>query len=157
MLQDLNCLFSGAVGSDGTRTAQAVTATALSTNIVDTRIAALPALQDAGIGGSMLYLVVCVKDAFNTLTSLTITLETDSTSNLATSPTTHLTFSVLLAALTAGAVVACAPLPSGQFERYMAVRFTVVGSNPTLGSVIAYLTDTPPAWQAYPKNFTVDV
>lgn len=157
MMQDLNCLFSGAVGSDGQRTAQAITATTLSTNIVDTRIAALPALQDTGLAGAMLYLVVCVKDAFNTLTSLTITLETDSTSNLATSPTTHLAFNVPLAALTAGAVVACAPLPSGQFERYMAVRYTVVGANPTLGSVVAYLTDTPAAWQVYPSRVTVDV
>jgi hypothetical protein len=157
MIQELNTIFSGAVAADGTRVGQAITATALSANIVDTRIANLPALQDTGIGGSMLYLVVCVAQAFNNLTSLTITLETDSTSNLATSPTTHLTFTVPLASLTAGAVIACAPMPSGQFKRYMALRYTVNGVNPSAGSVSSYLTDTPPGWQAYPKAFTVDV
>jgi hypothetical protein len=156
MIQDTQTIFSSAVGSDGTRTPQSITATALSTNVIDTRISSLPALTDTGLGGAMLYLVVAVKDAFNTLTSLTITLETDSTSNLATSPTTHLTFSVPLAALTAGAVAACAPLPSGAFERYMGVRYTVVGSNPTLGSVVAFLTDTPPAWIAYPSRVSLD-
>jgi hypothetical protein len=157
MISELNTIFSGAVGADGQRSAQAITATALSTNVVDLRNASAPALSDTA-QSSMVYLVVCALQAFNTLTSLTITLETDSTSNLATSPTTHLTFNAPLAALTAGAVIACSPLPAGiNFERFMAVRYTVVGSNPTTGSVIAFLTDTPPAWQVYPSSFKLDV
>jgi hypothetical protein len=147
MMQDVNSIFSGAVGADGQRSAQAITATALSTNVVDLRNASAPALSDTG-QGSMLYLVVCVLQAFNSLTSLDVTLESDSTSNLATSPTVHVKLTAPLATLTAGAVAACSPLPAGaNYERYLGVRYTVVG----------YLTDTPPAWQVYPSSFRLDV
>jgi hypothetical protein len=156
VIQELNTIFSGAVGADGQRSAQAISGTALSTNILDLRNAATPVLSDTG-QGDMLYLCVTALQAFNALTSLTITLETDSTSNLATSPTTHLSFSVPLAALTAGAVIACSPLPAGiNFERYMGVRYTVVGSSPSQGSVYAFLTTDPPGWQVYPSSFRLD-
>jgi hypothetical protein len=119
MMQDVNSIFSGAVGADGQRSAQAITATALSTNVVDLRNASAPALSDTG-QGSMLYLVVCVLQAFNSLTSLDVTLESDSTSNLATSPTVHVKLTAPLATLTAGAVAACSPLPAGaNYERYL--------------------------------------
>lgn len=157
MITELNTIFSGAVGADGTRTAQAITATAVSTNVIDTRTQPLPTLQDTGVGGSMLYLVVCCLQAFNNLTSLTITLETDTASNMATSPTVHLTFTVPLAALTAGAVIACAPLPSASFKRFMATRYAVTGTNPGQGSVMAYLSADPPGWQAYPSAVKLDV
>jgi len=158
MLQDVNSIFSGAIAADGTRTAQAITATAVSTNVIDLRQNANLALKNEGVVGQNVYLNVDVIQAFNTLTSLTITLETDSTSNLATSPTTHLTFSVLLAALTAGAKVVQVALPVlPNYERYMGVRFTVVGSNPTLGSVMAYLSLDPQTNTGYPSGFTLDV
>jgi hypothetical protein len=150
MMQDVNSIFSGAVGADGQRSAQAITATALSTNVVDLRNASAPALSDTGQGS--------ILQAFNSLTSLDVTLESDSTSNLATSPTVHVKLTAPLATLTAGAVAACSPLPAGaNYERYLGVRYTVVGSNPTTGSVFAYLTDTPPAWQVYPSSFRLDV
>lgn len=158
MLQDVNSIFSGAIAADGSRTAQAVTATALSTNVIDLRNSGLLALKNEGIVGQNVYLNVDVIAAFNTLTSLTITLETDSTSNLATSPTVHLTFSVLLAALAAGTKVVQVALPIlPNYERYMGVRYTVVGSNPTLGTVMAYLSLDPQSNTGYPSGYTLDV
>lgn len=158
MLQDVNSIFSGAIAADGTRTAQAVTATAVSTNQLDLRNSGVLALKNEGIVGQNIYLNVDVIQAFNNLTSLTITLETDSTSNLATSPTTHLSFTVLLAALTAGAKVVQVALPVlPNYERYMGVRYTVTGGAPTLGSVMAYLSLDPQSNTGYPSGFTLDV
>jgi hypothetical protein len=158
-LFDVNSLLSGAIAADGTRSAQAITATAISTNVIDLRQPrGTPALKDEGIVGQEIWLNVQVIQAFNTLTSLTITLETDSTANLATSPTVHFSKSVVLANLTAGSTAVRVQLPSEfTYERYMGVRYTVVGANPTLGSVIAYLSLDAPANAGYPGAFTLDV
>lgn len=159
MLQDINTIFSGAIAADGSRTAQAITATAISTNVLDARQpAGTPVLKDEGMFGQDLWLVVSVVQAFNTLTSLTITLESDSTTNLATSPTVHFTKSVLLAGLTAGAQVVKVQVPSDfTYERYIGLRYTVVGSNPTLGSLYAFLTLDAQNNLIYPSGFSVDV
>lgn len=157
MILDLQSTFSGATAADGTKTAQAITATALSTNVLDLRQAAAPALVDEGIFGEQLWLVVQVIAAFNTLTSLTITLESDSASSMASSPVVHFSQSVLLAALAVGATVVRVQLPSADYKRYMAVRYTVVGSNPTLGSVLAFLTPDIQRNVIYPSGFTLDV
>ena len=51
MILDLQTMFSGAVASDGTKTGQAVTATAISTNVLDLRNASTPTLVDEGAVG----------------------------------------------------------------------------------------------------------
>lgn len=157
MMLDLQSTFSGTVAADGTRTAQAITATAISTNVIDTRNAATPTLVDEGLVGCDLWLVVQTIAAFNTLTSLTITLESDSTANLATSATVHFsTGAILLAALTANTELVRVKLPSANYERYLGVRYTVGGTNPTLGSVLAFLTPDVNRNVIYPSGFTVD-
>lgn len=157
MILDLQTMFSGTVAADGTKSAQAITATAISTNVLDLRNAATPTLVDEALQGSDLWLIIQVVQAFNTLTSLTITLESDSTANLATSATVHFsTGAILLAALTANTIVARTRLPSGNYERYLGVRYTVTGTNPTQGSVLAYLTPNIDRNLAYPSGFTVD-
>jgi len=157
MLQDVNSIFSGAIGANGARTAQAITATANSTNVMDTRLNGngAPALVDIGVDDTP-WLVVVVVQAFNTLTSLQIDLVSDSNSNLATSPVTHFSKTVLLAGLTAGAQVVRVQLPSDDYKEYLGVKYTVNGTNPTQGSVYAFLTPDPQRNIGYPSGFTLD-
>jgi len=158
MLQDVNTIFSGAIAANGTRSAQAITATANSTNVLDTRLngSGSPATADLGIVEDTLWLVVLVVQAFNTLTSLQIDLVSDSNSNLATSPVTHFSKTVLLAGLTAGATVVRVQLPSDDYKEYLGLKYTVNGSNPTQGSVLAFLTPVPARNIGYPSGFTLD-
>lgn len=159
MILDLQSMFSGTVAADGTKTAQAITATAISTNVMDLRQPnGAPTLVDNGILGMNLWLIVQTIQAFNTLTSLTITLESDSVAGLSSSPTVHFsTGAIALAALTANTVLARVLIPSGDYERYLGLRYTVTGTNPTLGTVLAYLTPDPARNVAYPSGYTVDV
>lgn len=158
MILDLQSMFSGAVAADGTKTAQAITATAISTNVIDLRApSGAPAIVDNGIlGGGGLWLTIQVIQAFNTLTSLTITLESSAAAGL-TSSTVHYSQSVALAALTANTEITRVPMPSGNYLRYLGLRYTVVGSNPTTGSLLAQLSFDINRNVIYPSGFTVDV
>jgi hypothetical protein len=155
MLQDVNSIFSGAIAASGSRSAQAITATAVSTNVMDTRQSGLPALVDFGVGYPTPWLIVNIVQAFNTLTSLQIDLVSDSNSNLSTSPVTHFSKTVLLAGLTAGAQVVRVQLPSDNYKEFLGVKYTVNGSNPSQGSVLAFLTVDPQQNVGYPSGFTV--
>lgn len=160
MILDLQSMFSGTVAADGTKSAQAITATAISTNVIDLRQPnGAPAVVDNGLlGGAGLWLVVQTIQAFNTLTSLAITLESDSTANLATAPVVHFsTGAILLAALTANTVLARVPLPSASYKRYLGLRYTVTGTNPTQGSLLASLVFDHGYNPIYPGSFTIDV
>jgi hypothetical protein len=118
---------------------QAITATAISTNVIDLGAADTPyggvaALkQDVGKGVPVPVLVQ-VTEAFNTLTSLTITLETGATTSLGTVLNSEV---VTLANLIVGKQTFMQFLPNGVTSRYLGVRYTVTGSNPTLGKVTA--------------------
>lgn len=133
--------------------AQGITGTALSTDWIDQQEltgSPLNTTKDIGNGNEPLYLVVQVGTAFNTLTSLTITLESDSAADMATSATVHLSSgAIALASLTANTIVFAAPLPFGAYERYVRVRYTVGGSNPSTGTVTAFLTPDVQQWRAY--------
>jgi len=156
MLQDLNTIFSGAVAADGTRTAQAITATAISTNVLDARQPnGAPTLKDEGIFGQDLWLNVVVVQAFNNLTSLTVTFESDSASTLASAPVVHFSRTIALAGLTAGAAIRV-QVPSDDYKRYLGLRYTVTGTAPTQGSVMAFLSLDPQRNVIYPSGFTVD-
>lgn len=158
MILDLNSMFSGAVAADGTKTAQAITATAISTNVMDLRQpGGTPAVVDNGILGADLFLIVQTIAAFNTLTSLTITLESDSASTLASAPVVHFsTGAIALASLTANTVLARIALPSADYKRYLGLRYTVTGSNPTLGSLLAYLALDHGKSPVYAGGFSID-
>jgi len=118
---------------------QAITATAISTNVVDLGAADTPyggkaALkQDVG-KGTPVPILIQVTEAFNTLTSLTITLETGATTSLGTVLNSEV---VTLANLTVGKQTFMQFLPTGVTSRYLGVRYTVTGTNPTLGKVTA--------------------
>ena len=131
------------IDSNGTFSAsQAITGTAISQNVLDLRNAAAPAVADDGIRGGAagvwLWLEIIVTQAFNNLTSLTITLESDSAAGLSTAPVIHLsTGAIPLASLTLGARLARWRLPSTDYKRYTGLRYTVAGTNPSQGALFA--------------------
>ena len=124
---------------------QAVTATAISENVINLGAPATPygaaaALNDDVGKGAPIPFLMQVTTAFNTLTSLTVTLETDSTADLATAPVVLATESILLADLIAGKQMFMQFIPNGLTKQYLGMRYTVVGTNPTLGNITAGIT-----------------
>lgn len=133
---------------------QAVTVTAISTDVMD--LGDDVTTQNIG-GNEPVFLVVqtitAATDSGSDAT-LTVTLESDSTANLATSPTVHystgaLTFATFSPANTTLAVV---PLPFGNYERYVGVRYTVASGPLTAGTFNAFLTRDPQMWQIMQAN-----
>lgn len=134
--------------------AQAVTVTALSTNVIDT----LPmtgnpnATQDLSANGGVgPFVMFSVPTAFTAggAATLTITIESDSTANLATSPTVHWTSAdIPVASLIAGYQF-FVPLPIGQVERYLGVRYTVGTGPMTAGAIDAAVVRDIQTWRSY--------
>lgn len=125
----------------------AVTGDAVS-DVID-RGANAPVLANfsPGFAGD-LFLVVMTGTAFATLTSLEIKLASDSTADLATSPTVHAsTGAIPVAQLTANKVLAVLPVPPGDYERYVGLIYDVTGTNATAGTIKAFLTQTPGFWR----------
>lgn len=122
---------------------QAITATAISTNVIEFPDNGIVRYEAAAIArnlgpGNELPLVIQITETFNTLTSLTITLESSAAAGL-TSPTVHWTQTIALASLTAGTKAAIRILPDGVLGKYLGLRYTVTGTNPTLGKITAAL------------------
>lgn len=124
---------------------QAVTATAISTNVIQ-----LPAVdtvpgESAGIArnlgaGNEIPLLIQVTEAFATLASLTITLET--ADNAALSSNAVVMFStgaIPAASLVAGYKTAIRWLPDMTMKEFVGLRYTVGGSNATAGKITAAL------------------
>lgn len=147
--------------------AQAVTATALSTNVYD-------ALTIAGGGGSVginggtltvdlgqaadIYLVVIATAAAaggDAAKTLTITLESDDNAPLASSTVHFSTGAILGSAITAGARLVTLRLPHGAYQRYVGLRYTVSASF-TSFTIDAFLTtDGNGVYRAGATNFVV--
>jgi len=123
---------------------QAITATAVSTNVYDQGAPQTPygakaaVYQDLG-KGTPIPILIQVTEAFNTLTSLTITIETSANSDLS-SGVVLATETVLLANLKVGKQTFVQVVPTGDDKRYLGVRYTVTGSAPTLGKITAGIT-----------------
>jgi hypothetical protein len=81
---------------------------------------------------------VQVVETFNNLTSLKIAVESDDNSGFA-SPKELVSETVLLADLKAGFVSVLDKLPRSLNERYVRIKFTVVGTAPSLGKVTAFI------------------
>lgn len=130
--------------------AQTVTATAIS-DVID--LGSAPTLQDIG-NGQPLYLVLTCDETAASGGSATVnfSLESDSTANLATSATTHVsTGAIGQASLVAGTFKRVIPLPvEVRYERYLGVRFTVASGPLTAGKFSAFLTLDPHGWVALP-------
>ncbi len=152
--------------------AQAVTSTAISTNVIDTLTFGSAAAtlgtyvtanttQDLGQTNEPLYLVVMTNTTCTDTSSdatLTITLESDSTANLATSATVHFSTGALAFAAyaTAGTRLVTIALPHGDYERYLGVRYTVASGPLTAGAFDAFLTTDPAGVRrTYASGFAV--
>ena len=138
-------------------TAQAVTATAISANVIDTGPVTNNALHDI-TGSRPMWVRIWVSESFATATSVTFTLESDSTANLATSATVHATTgAVPIANLTAGQYIYLR-VPEGRtYEQYLGMRYTIGGSNATAGKVTAVLTQEQPVGDVllFKDNITI--
>lgn len=135
--------------SDG----QAVTSTAISTNVIDLGPVTDNTLRDIGTGEDV-YLVVQTRTAATDTSSdatLTVTLESDSVEALSSSPTVHYSTGALAFAAfsPAGASLACVRLPAGNYERYLGVRYTVASGPLTAGNFDAFLTKDVQKYRAY--------
>jgi len=109
--------------------AQAITATAVSTDTIDRGDQ-----KDVGKAGDIPILVQVV-EAFNTLTSLTVELQTDDNSAFST-PRSLFSVVVPLADLKLGYQIPVITLPQ-KTERFLRLNYTVTGTAPTLGKVTA--------------------
>lgn len=112
--------------------AQAITATAASTNLID-----LTKARDIGKGTPIPLLIQCV-ETFNNLTSLKIDIETDDNSGFASAKVVA-SHTVVLADLKAGWICPLTSVPRGVAERYLRVNYTVTGAAPAAGKMTAGL------------------
>jgi len=131
--------------------AQAITATAASTNVIDfgapgTWVQATTALVDDK-GVSSIPLMVQVTETFDNLTSLTIAVQQDNDVAFG-SATTVYTEVIALADLVAGKKTAVRTIPYDTTERYMRVNYTVTGTAPTAGAVTAAIASVESAFGA---------
>ena len=147
--------------------AQAVTATAISTNVIDTQaatggganIAGGNATMDFGLGGEV-YLVVTTSTACTDTGSdatLTVTLESATDAGLTTGAVVHFSTGAIPFATfsPAGARVAVICLPIGDYKRYLGLRYTVANGPLTAGAFDAFLTTNVQRSLVYKSAFTV--
>lgn len=125
---------------------QAVTATAVSTNIWNLQAQGTPYGwisaygRDAGEGYMDIPLLIEVTEAFATLTSLTISVETDDNAGFASATTIYTGAAIPVASLVVGYKFALQDVPKGVNEQYVRLRYTVTGSNATTGKIFAAVT-----------------
>jgi hypothetical protein len=118
--------------------AQAITATAASTNIIDLGPVQNGIVRDIG-KGRPIPLLIQVVEAFNNLTSLTVSLQVDGDSAIG-SPKTVWSETIPLANLTVGRVIVPEYITRGTDERYLRLNYTVTGTAPTTGKITAAIT-----------------
>lgn len=129
MIIDNNLLFSDA---------QAVTAAAVSTNVIDTG-PLFSGNTGRRIGnGKRAYIFITVDVAFTDASSnstLAVTIETDDNSSMS-SATTIATLTTF-AALTAAGTKVFFPIPHATYERYVALRYTPANGDLSTGTLTA--------------------
>lgn len=137
---------------------QAVTATAISTNVADLNPAfKLNTSVDIGTGEDVYLVVQCDTTATAAgAATVVVTLESSAAAGL-TSSNIHWTSAAwALSDLTGGKTLAMIKLPTGintPYLRYIGVRYTV-GTGPlTAGAFSAFITKDVEAWRAYAKNY----
>lgn len=136
MIFDKQSLFSDA---------QAVTVTAVSTNVIDLGATGTPnggsvALKrDLGAGGPVA-MRIQVTEAFAALTSLKVTMQTSDVENFGSGVVTVSdTAVVALADLVAGYVFQPQYVPRGANKRYLRLNYTVAGTAASAGKITAGL------------------
>jgi len=126
--------------------AQVITADAIS-SVMDRNAPDGTVLDDFAVGSQPLYLIMKVTASFNTLTSLDVSFESSAAAALTTARVHIQPKVILLAALLINSIHLIGQLPGGGplTLRYAGLRYNVIGTNPTLGAVSAWFTETIPA------------
>lgn len=121
---------------------QAITATAASTNVIDTGATGTPfgfasaMVRDLGRDDDGVDISVTIDVAFNNLTTLQIAYQVSSDN--ATFVDVEISQAIPLASLTAGAILPIPyKIPLGANRRYHRLNYTVVGTAPTTGKITA--------------------
>lgn len=135
--------------------AQAVTSTAIS-NVID--LGDGNTLRDIGLGEDLWLVVITQTTCTDSGSDATVTfaLQSDSTADLNTSATTHITTGALAFAAyaTAGTVVLAQKLPVGDYERYLGMKYTVASGPLTAGKFDAFLTRDYDKVKNYAKGYS---
>jgi uncharacterized protein YdbL (DUF1318 family) len=142
MYQDAHNQFSSA---------QAVTATAASTNLID-----LGAIRNMGVGENLYLVVVCttaMTDAGSDST-LAVTVETDDNSSFSSATTTQ-TIGTFAAVSAAGTKLVARIQPDQMNERYVRLKYTPANGNLTTGSFTAFITHDIDAYTSYADGITI--
>lgn len=124
--------------------AQAITASAASTNIIDLLAAGIPYGDNAALARDQglfnIPLLIQVVTAFATLTSLKVAVQTDDNSSFSSATTVLETEAIAAASLVAGYQFNIDKIPLKTTERYVRLYFTVAGSDATAGAVTGGVT-----------------
>jgi len=133
MIWDMQGIFSDA---------QAITASAASTNYYDRGAAGTPyggaaaIVRDLG-KGTPVPLRIQVVETFATLTSLKVGLQTDDNTSFSSAATIFETEAIAAADLVAGYYFNLTQVPMKTLERYLRLYYTVAVSNATAGKITA--------------------
>lgn len=126
---------------------QAITGDAASTNVWDTLAVGRPygwvtdRAPDRGVGYRDIPMLVEVTEAFNTLTSLTVTMQVDDNSGFSSTRIIASTGAIPLASLVPGyRFKLLGRVPEGVDERYVRLHYDVTGTDPTTGKIFAAVT-----------------
>lgn len=139
--------------------AQAVTVTAISTNVIDLGPTNPNPVKDIGVGDPLWLIVRTLQAATDASSDATLAVSLESAENeaLSTNPVVHFTTGALAFAAfsPAGTKLIAIPLPSADYKRYLGVRYTVASGPLTAGTFDAYLTRDPQQWRAYANGNVV--
>jgi hypothetical protein len=123
---------------------QAVTATAISTNVIQFPANGIVVGEAAAVArnlgpGNELPIMIQVTEAFATATSITFSLESSAAAGL-TSATVHWTSAAIpIATLVPGYKLPIRIMPDGTMLQFLGMRYTVGGASATAGKVTAAL------------------
>lgn len=125
--------------------AQAITASAASTNVIDLLAAGIPyghtgaVTRDLGVNSDMSEadLLIQVVTTFATATSVKVAVQTDDNSSFSSATTILETEAIPIASLVAGYVFNIDEFPFLTRERYVRLYYTVAGSDATAGAITA--------------------
>lgn len=131
--------------------AQAVTATAPSTNLID-----FGSVRDIAVGRE-LYVIIIVDTAFTDASSdstVTVTIETDDNTGFSSAAIIQ-TIGTFAALSAAGARLVARLQPDAGWERYVRLKYTVANGDLSTGALTAFLALDLQAFTAYPIGYTV--
>lgn len=130
--------------------AQAVTATAASTDSID-----LSQIRDIGTGADLYLVVACVVAMTDTGSDSTVAVTYETDDNPSFSSVASVTVGTFAAVSAAGTTIIHRLNPAQANERYMQLRYTVSGGNLTTGSFDAFITQDIQRYVSYADAITI--